>query len=149
MNRLWHKFVRALALLQPRSAGPSGALEEPRFICRCPVTWESAGQRGRAELRQMTAEEMRLLTDRPLLAGCPIRVRPVLVESAPSLLLDEVQGTVLSSRRVSRGVSVVLRLQLPKQVSRFAWFRQLRRPRGGVRPSRSPRQVGLRLVEPG
>ncbi len=150
MNRLWQKIAGALARFRPRPLFARSEPEELRFICRCPVTWESGGQRGRAELRQLSGQEMRLYIDRPLLSGRSVRVRPVKVGSAPSLLLDEVQATVLSSRRCRRGGnSVVLRLNLPEKVSRFAWFRQLRRTRRAWTASPPRPDGGLRLVQPG
>lgn len=149
MNRLWKTIAGAITWLRPRRPGPRGGVEEPRFICRCPIEWESEGQRGRGELRQLSGREMRLSTDRPLLAGRPIRVRPVAVGQAPSLLLDVVNGTVLASRRDRRsGAEVTLQLHLPEKVSRFAWFRLLRRPGLQRRePAPSATARSLRLVQ--
>lgn len=148
ISGLWNRITGAIAGLQSRRRPALGEerRQVPRFICRCAVTWESGATRGEGELRELSSTGLRLRTDRAVLAGSRIRVRPLAAGGEQPLPLDMVFGTVVYSKSRKGKVEIGIELINPDRISRFAWFHQLRRERESPLPAFGARHGALHLV---
>lgn len=142
MSEFFKKISGALNRLRGRREAPSRGDRRrvPRFICSFAVLWEAGREQGEGVLREVSSTGLRLKTDRAILAGRNIRIRPLKQGPDSPLSLDVAIGTVVYSRKRRDSVEIGVELINPERISRFAWLSTLRQestqPRGvPTRPS--------------
>jgi hypothetical protein len=117
---------------------PTERRRSTRFICSAPVVWEVGREQGEGELRELSASGMKLWTDRAILAGKHIRIRPLNCDGGGPLTVDLAIGKVVYSRARSRASAgcfeVGVELLNPDRISRFAWVGRLTRQKATKSP---------------
>lgn len=110
----------------------------PRFICSSPVVWEVGREQGEAELRELSVSGMKIWSDRAILVGKHIRIRPLDCDGGGPLTIDIAIGKVIYSRARSRASAgcfeVGVELLNPERISRFAWVGRLTRQKAAKSP---------------
>lgn len=150
MGDLIRRISKSLRDLTRRESpdGPAERRRAPRFICSAPVVWEVGREQGEGELRELSATGLKLWSERAILAGKHIRIRPLDCDAGGPLTIDMAIGRVVYSRPRSRASAgcfeVGVELLNPERISRFAWIGRLTRqgpvssplpevlPKGGV-----------------
>lgn len=138
MGDLIRRISKSLRELTKREAPevPAERRRSSRFICSAPVVWEAGREHGEGELRELSATGMKLWTERAIVAGKRIRIRPVDCDGGGPLTVDMAIGKVIYSRARSRASAgsfeVGVELLNPERISRFAWVGRLTR-QGGTR----------------
>lgn len=121
----------------------------PRIICSTPVIWEVGRQQGEGLLRELSSTGLKLLSDRAILAGKHIRLRP-LDSDESGLVLDVAIGTVVYSRVRDGKFEVGVELVNPERISRYAWIGRMTHTEPGKSVIPEARPVhGLRLMPGG
>ena len=133
MGDLIQRISKSLRELTRRDP-PEGSAERrrsPRLICSAPVVWEVGREQGEGELRELSATGMKIRSDRAILVGKHIRIRPVDCDGGGPLTIDMAIGKVVYSRARSHASAgcfeVGVELLNPERISRFAWVGRLTR----------------------
>ena len=148
------KSLREFTRRDPPEA-PAERRRSPRFICSAPVVWEVGREQGEGELRELSASGMKIWSNRAILVGKHIRIRPLDCDGGGPLTIDLAIGKVVYSRSRSRASAgcfeVGVELLNPERISRFAWVGRLTRQK--VKKSSIPEALPngqiprLRLVD--
>ncbi|MCA9777312.1 MAG: PilZ domain-containing protein [Candidatus Eremiobacteraeota bacterium] len=125
--------IRDLTRREP-AEGSIERRRSPRTICSAPIVWEVGREQGEGQLRELSGTGLKLWSDRAILAGKHIRVRPLDCDGGGALNIDMAIGTVVYSRCRGRGPTgrsfeVGVELVNPERISRFAWIGRLTRQR--------------------
>jgi hypothetical protein len=140
MGDLFRRISKSLRNLGKREeSGPSERRHAPRIICSTPVIWEVGRQQGEGELREISSTGLKLWSERAILAGKHIRVRPLAPDDS-ALAIDVAIGTVVYSKARGGRFEVGVELVNPERISRFAWIGRMTKtePRRSVIPEALP-----------
>lgn len=128
MGDLFNRISKSLRSLGKREEPESlERRQAPRVICSTPVVWESGRQQGEGQLRELSSKGLKLWSDRAILAGKHIRIRPFLADENLSLTIDVAIGTVIYSRPKNGRFEVGVELVNPERISRYAWIGRMTR----------------------
>lgn len=128
MGDLFSRISKSLRSLGKREEPePQERRQAPRLICSTPVVWEVGRLQGEGQLRELSATGLKLWSDRAILAGKHIRVRPLLADENSSLTIDVAIGTVVYSKPRNGRFEVGVELVNPERISRFAWIGRMTR----------------------
>lgn len=150
MSDLFKKISQAFSYFKREKRGTERAEKRcaPRFICSVPVLWETARQSGEGELREISATGLRLSSERAVLAGEIVRVRPRSQDGEVVPTIDVAIGSVIYSRWRAGRYEVGIELINPERLSRFAWIGRLVRGEVTLGPSLSKRPLGRPIGVP-
>jgi PilZ domain-containing protein len=148
MGDLFRKITESLRGLGRRDENDDAKERRraQRIICSTPVVWEVGRQQGEGQLRELSATGLKLWSDRAILAGKHIRVRPM-PEGEGALTIDVAIGTVVYSRAKGGRFEVGVELVNPERISRYAWIGRMAQdePRRSAIPEARPLRA-LRLI---
>ncbi|MFA5507525.1 MAG: PilZ domain-containing protein [Vulcanimicrobiota bacterium] len=125
MGDLFRRISQSIRNLTGREqTGSSERRRTPRLICSTPVIWEVGREQGTGQLREISAGGLKLWSDRAILAGKHIRIRPGEADDGGALTVDMAIGTVVYSRARGGRFEVGVELVNPERISGCAWVGQ-------------------------